>query len=43
MYEGEEEAYKTADQDKDGYISAQEFVKFEISSYENIIDGTKGM
>lgn len=43
VYEGMEERYKKADLDKNGYISAQEYVRLRISEYEEIIKEYKDM
>lgn len=38
-----EERYKKADLDKNGYISAREYVRLRISEYEEIIKEDKDM
>lgn len=38
-----EERYKKADLDKNGYISAREYVRLRISEYEEIIKEYKDM
>lgn len=38
VYDGMEEKYEEADLNKNGYISAQEYLQLQLSSYEEIIN-----